>query len=255
MLLAIDVGNSNIVLGISRNGEWIHQWRIQTVHERTVDEYSITFRSLLMSEEIAVQDFDQIILSSVVPALISVLKTMFLRWGYEGLIVLNHDTDTGLAVDVNPKDTIGSDLIANATAAWNRFKTNCIVVDFGTATTVMTVKEPGIIAGGAIAAGLGVTMRALVGNTAQLSEVPMEPPDSIIGTSTKMAMQSGLFVGHICLIEGLVKRMKQELGGQVKVIATGGLSEVVGPHTSCFDEVDSWLTLDGLRLIAQRNSI
>ncbi len=253
MLLAVDVGNSNIVVGISRNGDWIHQWRIQTVHDRTTDEYSVTLRSLLSSEEIAVSDFGQVILSSVVPVLTGVFKALFNRWGYENVIVLDHTTDTGLTIGVNPSDTIGSDLIANAVAAWNRFRINCIVIDFGTATTLMTVKEPGIIAGGAIAAGLGVTMRALVGNTAQLSEVPMEPPVSVIGTNTRSAMQSGLFVGHICMIEGLVERLKRELPGKAKVIATGGLSEVIGPHTTCFDEVDSWLTLDGLRIIARRN--
>lgn len=252
MLLAVDIGNSNIVVGISRNGEWIHQWRIQTVHERTTDEYAVTFRSLLAGEGLNTSDFDQVILSSVVPILTGVFKSLFKRWGYNDLIVLNHTTDTGLKIGVNPSDTIGSDLIANAVAAWNRFKTNCIVIDFGTATTIMAVKEPGIIAGGAIAAGLGVTMRALVGNTAQLSEVPMEPPTSVVGTNTRSAMQSGLFIGHICMIEGLVDRLKRELHGRVKVIATGGLSEVIGPHTTCFDEVNSWLTLDGLRIIANR---
>ncbi len=252
MLLAVDVGNSNIVIGISRNGDWIHQWRIQTVHERTTDEYAVTFRSLLTGEGLTTSDFDQVILSSVVPVLTGVFKALFKRWGYDDLIVLNHTTSTGLQIGVNPSDTIGSDLIANAVAAWNRFKTNCIVIDFGTATTMMTVKAPGIIAGGAIAAGLGITMRALVGNTAQLSEVPMEPPVTVIGTNTRSAMQSGLFIGHICMIEGLVERLKRELHGKAKVIATGGLSEVIGPHTTCFDEVDSWLTLDGLRLIANR---
>lgn len=252
MLLAVDIGNSNIVVGVSRNGDWIHQWRIQTVHERTTDEYAVTFRSLLTVEGLTANDFDRVILSSVVPVLTGVFRALFKRWGYNDLIVLDHTTDTGLKIGVNPADTIGSDLIANAVAAWNRFNTNCIVIDFGTATTFMTVKEPGIITGGAIAAGLEVTMRALVGNTAQLSEVPMEPPTSVIGTNTRTAMQSGLFIGHICMIEGLVERLKQELPGKSKVIATGGLSEVVGPHTGCFDVVDSWLTLDGLRIIANR---
>lgn len=252
MLLAVDIGNSNIVVGISAEADWIHQWRIQTVHERTADEYAVTFRGLLTGEGLTTTDFDRVILSSVVPVLTGVFKALFKRWGYEDLIVLDHMTDTGLKIGVNPSDTIGSDLIADAVAAWSRFKANCIVIDFGTATTMTVVKTPGIIAGGAIAAGLGVTMRALVGNAAQLSEVPMEPPASVIGTNTRSAMQSGLFTGHICLIEGLVERIKRELHGKTNVIATGGLSEVVGPYTTCFDEVDSWLTLDGLRIIAER---
>ena len=149
-------------------------------------------------------------------------------------------------------EQVGSDRIADAVAAYERFNSNCIVVDFGTATAFTVVAEPGEMIGAVIAAGLNTIADALVRRTAQLPQVELVPPPSVIGRNTIHAMQSGLVLGHIAMVEGLVSRIKAELGS-AQVIATGGLSTVLAPHTDCFDAVDPWLTLDGLRLIAERN--
>lgn len=252
MLLALDIGNSNIVIGASLNGAWRHQWRIQTDTDKTTDEYAVLFHSLFDEVELTFNKFNQIIISSVVPQLTQTISEVFEKKSHIQALILNGEVDTGMAIKrVNPK-SVGADLIADAVGAYALFKDDCIVVDFGTATTVMVVQKPGELIGGSICAGLKVTIDALVGKTAQLSQIPLEPPKQVIGGSTMEAMQSGLVLGHICMIEGLIDRMKQQLGGRAKVIATGGLSEKVGGHTDYFDVIDPMLTLDGLRIISKR---
>jgi type III pantothenate kinase len=149
-------------------------------------------------------------------------------------------------------EKVGADLLADAVAAWNLFGDNCIVVDFGTATTFTTVRKPAELLGVAISAGLNTTIDGLVSRTAQLPQIELAPPPSVIGKNTVHAMQAGLVLGYLCMVEGLIERIKGEIG-YAQVVATGGLSAVLSPWTNSFDVVDPWLTLDGLRLIAERN--
>lgn len=252
MLLALDIGNSNIVIGASENGRWSQQWRIQTDTDKTVDEYIVLFNSLFTEVELTFNKFDQIIISSVVPQLTQTISEMFEKKSHTEALILNGEVDTGLTIKRINRKSVGADLIADAVGAYELFKDDCIVVDFGTATTVMAVKKPGELLGGSICAGLKVTIDALVGKTAQLSQIPLEPPKEVIGGSTMEAMQSGLVLGHLCMIEGLIDRIQKQVGGSAKVIATGGLSEKIAEHTDYFDVIDPMLTLDGLRLIMER---
>lgn len=253
MLLALDIGNSNIVIGISENSQWIYQWRIKTDAEKTAHEYGVLFRSLFDEADIGFRDFKQTIICSVVPQLTQTIRQVFEQRVPVPPLVLSDKIETGICIKrVNPEN-VGADLIADAVGAYAVAKDDCIVVDFGTATTLMAVQKPGELIGGAICAGLKVTIDALVGKAAQLSQIPLEPPAQVIGSNTQESMQSGLVLGHLCMVEGLIDRMKKQLGAEsVRVVATGGLSTQIAPHTDCFDIVDPMLTLDGLRLIAER---
>ncbi len=251
-LLAIDIGNTNIVFGIHNGSRWTHTWRVQTVRERMPDEYAVMFRHFLSEAGLELRQFGQTVISSVVPQLTAGLCEMVAQQSGFRPVVINARINTGITIKTDDPDRVGSDLIADAVAAYARFRSNCIVVDFGTATTFTAVAEPGEMLGVAIAAGLNTVTNALVERTAQLPQIELMPPPFVIGRNTIHAMQAGLVVGHIAMVEGLVSRIKKELGGG-QVIATGGLSTVLAPHTDCFDAVDPWLTLDGLRLIAALN--
>lgn len=253
MLLALDIGNSNIVMGASLNGEWQHQWRIQTDPDKTADEYGVLFRNLFDEVNRDYENFDQIIIGSVVPQLTQTISEVFEKRSHTEALILNGTIETGITVHTKNPESVGADLIADAVGAYALFQDDCIVVDFGTATTVFAIQNPGELIGGSICAGLKVTIDALVGKAAQLSQIPLEPPPNVIGQNTVEAMQSGLVLGHICMIEGLIDRMKKQMGDSVKVVATGGLSEKVGAYTDCFDVIDPMLTLDGLRVISKRH--
>jgi type III pantothenate kinase len=252
MLLAIDIGNSNIVIGVHDGQGWPHHWRVQTVRQRMPDEYAVLLRDFLGEAGLTLRDIDQTVLSSVVPQLTRGMADMLATQTGHAPVLVSAKLDTGIQIVTDQPERVGSDLIANAVAGYARARGNCIVIDFGTATTLTAVAEPGEMRGVAIAAGLTTTADALVGRTAQLPQIELVPPPSAIGRNTIHAMQAGLVLGHIAMVEGLVARIKRELGG-AHVIATGGLSTVLQPHTDCFDEVDPWLTLEGLRLIADRN--
>lgn len=252
MLLAIDIGNTNIVFGVHDGTQWTHHWRVQTVRERMPDEHAVMFHSFLTQAGLELRGIQQTILSSVVPQLTRGLAEMVAEHTGRAPVIVSAALDTGIEVRTDQPERVGSDLIANAVAAYDRFRTNCIVVDFGTATTFTAVEAPGILRGAAIAAGLYTVIDALVRRTAQLPQVEVVPPPRAIGRNTVEAMQAGLVLGHLAMVEGLVARIQRELDG-AQVMATGGLSRALGPHTDCFDAIDPWLTLDGLRLIAERN--
>jgi len=254
MLLALDIGNSNIVIGVSENDEWLYRWRIRTDDEKTVDEYRVHFRELFAEVKLDYKAFDQIIICSVVPQLTQTINEVLSRQSSAKVVVLNNSIDTGIAINTKAPESVGADLIAGVTGAYELFQDDCIVVDFGTATTVMAAQNPGELVGGAICAGLKVTIEALVGKTAQLSQIPLELPPSVVGENTMEAMQSGLVLGHMCMIEGLIDRLRKKLNApSVKTIATGGLSPIISSYTEVFDQVDPMLTLDGLRLIINRH--
>jgi type III pantothenate kinase len=252
MLLAIDIGNSNIAFGIY-DKDWQHHWRLNTVANKTSDEYEVLFRSLLANGFDRLEGIDKVIISSVVPPLSSTFKRMIKHMLGQDVIFVSPALDTGIKVTIDNPAEIGSDLLANAVAGYSLFNGPCIIVDFGTALSITVVGTGGELLGVSIAPGLESAMKALSANTAQLPFVDLSAPESAIGKNTTQAIQSGVVLGYTGLVEYLLRRIKSELGGDVSTIATGGLSEVIAPLTDQFDALEPWLTLDGLRLIAERN--
>ncbi len=251
MLLALDVGNSNIVFGLSRDGNWIRHWRTESDTERPAEDYAKELLSILKEYGIPPNEIAHVVLSSVVPALTVTCEEVVVQSLDLEPLVIDYRLDTGIELGNDHPEEVGTDLIADAAGAYHSLGEDCIVVDFGTATTLIFVEEPGVLKGAAICTGLKVSMEALVGKTALLKEIPLRPPTRIMGRDTVEALQSGLVMGHLCMVEGMVERMKRETG-PAKVIATGGLAEVLAPYTDCFDQVDTFLTLNGMRVIAER---
>lgn len=252
MLLAVDIGNSNIAFGIY-DQQWKQQWRLSTVASKTSDEYAIQFRALFDHQKINAAAIQQVVISSVVPPLTQVFQKMLRQLTGQEPLVVSSNLRTGLTITTDNPQELGTDLLANAVAGYQRFGTNCIIVDFGTALSLITVSGEGEIKGVSIAPGLESALKALSLNTAQLPFVPLAPPPSVLGKNTTHAIQSGVVLGHVGLVEYLVDRIKAELNGPTQVIATGGLSEVVAPLTDRFTAIEPWLTLDGLRLLAEQN--
>jgi type III pantothenate kinase len=253
MLLAVSVGNSHIRLGIHRRGSWIHRWLIQTVSARTADEYLVIMRALFARSEVAPGAVDAAILSSVVPPLVSTLtETMTALAGREPLL-LTPRLDLGLRVTTENPSEVGADLLANAVAAYGRFGGNCIVVDFGTALTFTAVAAPGELRGVAIAPGLAPSVESLARSTAQLPSVFLAPPPAAIGRNTVHSIQAGIVFGFTGLVREIIGRMRAELGGQAAVVVTGGHASLMAPLLGPDVVHEQWLTLEGLRIIAERN--
>ncbi len=252
MLLAIDIGNSNVVCGISNNDDWCEQFRIHTVANKTADEYEVIYRTLLASRNIDLNNIDRIILSSVVPSLIHPIKEMIQKLFNQDPLILGPEIYPQLNIGISNPYEIGTDLVANAVAAHNQFSGNCIVVDFGTALTFTVIKADGNLLGVTIAPGLKTAMASLSQKTAQLPNIELAIPPSCIGKNTVHAMQSGIVLGYKGLIESLLKGMKEELKGNATIIATGGLSSVMLPLIDCFDHHEPMLTLDGLKIIGNQ---
>jgi type III pantothenate kinase len=253
MLLAIDVGNTNITLGLWDGHEWRKQWRLRTVHDQTVDEYGVYIKALLREAE-AAQQVRATIISSVVPPLTSTFIQVCCDYlGQEPLLV-EADTNTGIKVMTDTPSEVGADRIVNAAAAFHLHPGNSIVIDMGTATTFDAVSEKGELLGVAIAPGLGLAAEALSNRAAQLGRVALEAPPNSIGKNTVHAMQSGLIFGYASLIDGMVSRFKMEMNAfDANVIGTGGLITTIIPHTDVINIVEPWLTLIGLREIYRLN--
>ncbi len=254
MLLAVDVGNTNIVFGIHDREQWLHHWRVRTVRDKMPDEYGVLFRTFLHEAGLTMEALDQLALSSVVPPLTGTVQEMLKAHVNLDPLVINSTVDTGLKFLVDNPAEVGADLIANAVAAYTRFQSACIVVDFGTATTFTAISKDAEFLGVAIAPGVNLAAAALAGGTAQLPQIRLLPPPRAIGTNTIHAIQSGVVLGYLELVEGIIERFRQEIGGSVPAIATGGLSRLIAPLTDSFTAGDEWLTLEGIRLIALRNT-
>lgn len=253
MLLVMDVGNTNVVIGIYKDKSLLHQWRISTDRNKTEDEYGTLLKMFLRNENITVDDIEDVIISSVVPPIMYSLERMVLKYFKRKPLVVGPGIKTGLQIKVdNPKE-VGADRIVNAVAAVAEYGAPLIIVDLGTATTFCVINEEGMYLSGAISPGINISMEALYQNAAKLPKVEFSKPDSVIGRNTVMAMQSGLYYGYIGLIDGLVARMKQQLQKEPKVIATGGLADYISQDSSTIEIVDSDLTLKGLRIIYERN--
>ncbi len=254
MLLCIDIGNTNIVFGLWDKGEWLAHWRVRTVRDQMPDEYAVLIKALLRDGGCEVSSITRVVLASVVPPLTTSFTELLERYVGATPLVVGPGVRTGLRIRIDNPVELGADLVANAVAAYHRFHSACIIVDFGTATTFSAVSRQGDFLGVAIAPGLGVAAEALSSRTAQLPRVSLVPPPAAIGKNTVHSMQSGLVFGYVGLVEGLIGRIRAELGGEVQVVATGGLSRILAPHTDQINVVDPWLTLEGLRLISERNT-
>jgi type III pantothenate kinase len=249
MLLAIDAGNTNIVFGIHDGTSWIEEWRFNTLPIKNQIEYEMFLRLNFLESNLRLGDVEGVIISSVVPQLNTTLAEFWSALiDTEHVFVGPQHYDRLPISTANPHE-IGTDLIANATAAHMLYGSDVIIVDFGTALTFTMVDASGNIHGVNIAPGLKTAIAALVGNTAQLPDVPLVLPESAIGKNTVHAIQSGVLWGYVGMVEGMLDRIQKELGKDTKVIATGGLSSILHPLHSRFDEVNSKLTLEGLRLI------
>lgn len=252
MLLAIDIGNTNITLGLWDGQTWRLQWRLRTIHDQTIDEYGI-YLKMLLRESGLLGAIDHIILSSVVPPLTGTFQAVCQRYLSRTPAVVTAELDLGLVVDTENPAEVGADRIVNAVAAYQQYGGPCIIVDMGTATTLDFVSADGKLMGVIIAPGMRLTADALSGRAAQLGRVALEAPPRVLGRNTIHAMQSGLVFGYTSLVEGLANRLKAEMSTpEAQVIGTGGLITLIHAHTDIIDAIDPWLTLTGLRFIAER---
>ncbi|ERI08747.1 type III pantothenate kinase [Aneurinibacillus aneurinilyticus] len=253
MLFVIDVGNTNIVLGVYEGDELKHNWRISTDRGKTDDEFGMLVKSLFADKGMTFADIEGIIISSVVPPLMFSLEKMCRKYFDIKPMVIGPGLKTGLNIKAENPRELGADRIVNAVAAIHHYGTPLIIVDFGTATTLCFVDEQGGYHGGAIAPGIGISTEALYSRAAKLPRIELIKPPSVIGRNTIHAMQSGIIYGFVGQVDELVRRMKMESDKKPNVIATGGLAELIGSESNEIDIVDPWLTVKGLRLIYDRN--
>ena len=254
MLLVIDVGNTNVVLGLYRGGELVRHWRIATAPWRTPDEYAMTFNSLFAYAGHGFEVVKAVALSSVVPSVTPTIVAMCREYLNVDPLTVDHDTDTGLTLCYDNPQEIGADRIVNAVAAYDKYGGPLVVVDFGTATTFDVVSAGGAYLGGAIAPGIGISVEALFARAARLSRVELTRPPAAIGRTTENSLQSGIVFGFAGQVDAVVRRIAAELEGQPRVIATGGLAELVAAESETIEEVDQLLALIGLRLVYERNA-
>lgn len=254
MLVAIDVGNTNTVMGLFDGEVLVDQWRLSTVRERTADEYKLFAAGLLRQDGYRLEQVDGVALSSVVPEAKEALTTMARRLVDGPVLVVGPGVKTGMAINIDVPHEVGADRVVNAVAARARYGAPVIAVDFGTSTNFDVVDADGAYVGGAIAPGLQVSEDALISATAALRRVDIREPRAAIGRNTVEAMQSGLIYGHAGLVDGIMERLAAEVGGDPARVATGGLASTIVPHCRSVEIVDDRLTLDGLRLIFERNT-
>jgi type III pantothenate kinase len=257
MLLAIDVGNTNIVLGVFRGTTLEHSWRLATIRERTADEIGLLIEGLFANGHVEHWQIDGIILGSVVPPLTSTMRWMAKRYFGLSAMTIEPGLETGMPILYDNPSEVGADRIVNAVAAYEKFGrvagVPMIVLDFGTATTFDAVTAKGEYLGGAICPGVQISADALFQRAARLPRIDVRKPATVVGRTTVGAMESGLFYGYVGMVEGLIRRMTDELGGRAICVATGGLAEVIAPETALIQHVDDDLTLHGLRIVWERN--
>jgi len=253
MLLAIDIGNTNIVVGVFDGDDLVADFRLHTEARATGDELGLLLVGLLGGRDISPGSIDGVVVSSVVPTLTRSIEGLATFFGRPPLLI-GPGVRTGMRILIGDPREAGADRIANSIAALHRHGAPAVVVDLGTATTFDAISAEGDYLGGAIAPGILISLDALVARAAKLSRVDLVAPHSVIGRSTIESMQAGMVYGYVGLIEGVVRRMCAELGSKTKVIATGGLAELIAAHTDAIDVVDQRLTLDGLRIIFELNA-
>jgi type III pantothenate kinase len=253
MLLTIDVGNTNSVLGVFRGEELIAHWRLTTARLQTIDEYGVLTRNLFTLKDLDPQSVRGIIISSVVPPVNWTLGEMARIYFGQKALFVEPGVKTGMAVLVDNPMEVGADRIVNGVAAFHQYGGPCVVVDFGTAITFDAISAKGEYLGGVIAPGLGISSEALFARAAKLPRVEIKDPGRIVGTNTVSSMQAGLYYGAVDMVDGILQRMKAELGPSVRVVATGGQASLVAKGSKHIEQTDDFLTLTGLRLIWDKN--
>jgi type III pantothenate kinase len=253
MLLVIDVGNTNTVLGLFDGEKLVHDWRIRTVVDHTVDEYGMLIYNLYKTSRISSREIQDIIISCVVPPMLNILEPLCQKYFNIKPLIVGPGVKTGMPIFYdNPKE-VGADRIVNAVAGYEKYKQDLIIVDFGTATTFDYVSNKGEYMGGCIAPGIMISSEALFERAAKLPRVELSKPKSIVGKDTVSSMQAGIMYGYAGLVDGICERIKAEVKSNPLVVATGGLAKIVAPETKSINVVDDMLTLEGLRIIYLRN--
>ncbi len=253
MLLVINVNNTNTSFGVHADGQWRAHWRVATDRAKQTDEHAMLLHELFEFNGLRWSDLEGVAIASVVPPITSIFVELSRRYLKHDPLLVSHRIKTGVNILIDYPAEIGADRILNALGARTLHGSPCIVVDFGTATTFDAISPDGDYLGGAIAPGLGISAEALTSRTAKLPRIELTAPPAAIGRNTVHAMQSGLVLGYVGMVEHLVARIRAEIGGHAKVVATGGMAHILAELTSVIEAVDPMLTLDGLRLIYDLN--
>jgi len=253
MILVIDVGNTNIVLGVFNGDDLVTSWRIGTDRRRTADDLAVLVKNLFHFRGLEIGGVDALVMSSVVPPLTPVISEMCRRYFGKEPLVVGPGVKTGIPIRYENPREVGADRIVNAVSVADRYGVPAVIVDFGTATTFCAVSRSGEYLGGAIAPGIGISTEALFEKAAKLPRIELTRPRQVIGKNTVASMQAGIYYGFVGQLEGLVKMIKREIGDDAVVVATGGLAELICSGTGCVDHIDPDITLWGLKIIYERN--